>query len=187
MGLWLQVNTTDGDIYSRLSTPADASRLPTLPGGSWIEVQEAEYEIAVNGERTSWNNAAALGSRVEENPYPRLRFTGGNVTGKPYEFAVEVGESTPPTVTLTVVTRDGVVVPTNATRRIFIVGTVQKYKTITMSAGSATFSIPVGAPRIIRINDQKKVLNNSGDEVDGFLVEDPLLVVVAESVSNTEL
>lgn len=186
MGFWLQVDTGAGTIFANLQT-ADASSLPTEPGGTWVEVQESEYALAVDGERTSWNNVAAVGARVEENPYPRLRFTGGNVTGKPYEFAVEVGEVSPPQVTMTAVDRDGNALTLSVSRTIVIEGSSRKHKKISMVNGVATFDIPVTEPRIIEIGDQEKILNNANTEVDGFLVEAPLLVVIAEAVANTVL
>jgi len=189
MADWLQVNTSTGDIYSKLRTPADASGLPTETGGSWIQVETSEYELAANGERVSWNNGASVGSRVEENPYPRLRFTGGNVTGKPWQFALIEGQANPPQVTITAVDRDGEVMslPGNVTRRIKVGGSVDKWRDITLNNGTVSYNIPVASVMYIEIGAQRLVLNPSGAEVDGFLVENPLLIVVASASSETDI
>lgn len=187
MAFWLQVDTVGGEIFANLETPADASSLPTEPGGTWLEVPESEWQLVQDGERVSWNNANAVGSRVEENPYPRLRFTGGNVSGRAYEFAVEVGEVSPPQVTMSAVDRDGNALSLTVSRTIVIEGSTRKHKKITMTNGVSVFDIPVTEPRVIRIANQEKILNNANAEVDGFLVENELLVVVAEIVSNTVL
>lgn len=181
MALWLQVNTTTGEIYEKLQTPGDASTLPTKPGGVWLTVQEPEFSLAVSGERTTWAEGNPIGSRVVENPYPRLRFTGGNVSGKPYEFALEVGQASPPQLGVQLVDRDGNVLTTSVTRRIYVDGSSPRYRKLTLTNGQATINIPVGSARIIRVNDQLKVLNNAGAEVDGFIAEDPLLIVVADA------
>jgi hypothetical protein len=161
---WLQVNDSTGDIYANLRTQKDASGLPTEPGGSWVEVLEAEFALAADGERPSWDGAQSPGDRVSENPYPRLRFT-------PTSVELDVGDS-PVAVDLDSVDRDGNPLSLTVTKRIYVGGTVQKYVTVSLVAGHTQINVPTSQPRIIQVGSQPS---------RGFMVEEKFQALISDS------
>ena len=151
---WMQVNTATGGILSTRVASTDYSGNPTKPGGTWIEVEIAELELARSGEDPEWVDANPVGTRVSERPFPRLRFTGGNI--QPHIFRTTVGGPVRD-VTITQVDRNGDPLgsPSAQLRLIISDSTGDYYKRVDFTAGVATLTVQSAARKVVSINNQQ--------------------------------
>ena len=150
---WMQVNTATGEILATRVAATDYSGSPTKPGGTWIEVEIPELELARSGEDPEWINANPAGTRVAERPFPRLRFTGGNIEA--HVFRTTVGGPVRD-VTITQVDRDGFALGTPAAQlRLLISDSRGDYfKRVDFTAGVAALTIQSAERNTVEINNQ---------------------------------
>lgn len=135
---------------------ADPSTVPAPPAGYarvWDagnggDLTEAEFQLAGVGERPRWNAAQPAGSRVSENPYPRVRFTPDN-------FDVNVGDAQP-NVTIRSEDRDGNLIPFNGTYLLYIrENGLPLPVRVTLVNGEVTMPISTATRRFVEVGNQE--------------------------------